>query len=197
MYFVYELVDPRTDVTGYIGITNNPNQRYNDHVKGREGKGKKYDWIQRLQEEQTQPKMKILEIVDNVKQARKQERCWIQHHISKGFDIKNTITYKKGQEPNEEDNAAKEHEINEENNVILVDDYYTRSQVKEILGIDTISFVTLIGNGLITNVFPDRRSQFGYYLKSDIDNLAANLETFREKHAGELVPQTIFRKRER
>ncbi len=81
--------------------------------------------------------------------------------------------------------------------MILVDDYYTRSQVKEILGIDTISFVTLIGNGLITNVFPDRRSQFGYYLKSDIDNLAANLETFREKHAGELVPQTIFRKRER
>jgi predicted GIY-YIG superfamily endonuclease len=66
MYFVYELVDPRNNVTGYIGIMNNPNQRYQAHIEGREEKGKKCEWIRRLQEEGIQPKMKTLEIVDNL-----------------------------------------------------------------------------------------------------------------------------------
>ena len=94
MYFVYELVDPRTDVAGYIGITDNPNRRYSEHIEGREGKGKKYNWIQRLQEEQIQPKMKILEIVDDLEQAKRQERRWIQHYLSKGTQLANTLLTK-------------------------------------------------------------------------------------------------------
>jgi predicted GIY-YIG superfamily endonuclease len=92
MYFVYELVDPRTDVTGYIGITNNPNQRYYDHIDGRDKrKTKKREWIKRLQEELTQPKMKILEIVDDIEQASIQERYWIRHYIDKGVQLANTL----------------------------------------------------------------------------------------------------------
>lgn len=91
MYFVYELVDPRTNATGYIGITNNPNQRYHEHVEGRVGKGKKYEWVKSLQEEKIQPKMKVLEIVDDVKQARLQERYWIKHYIGKGVQLANAL----------------------------------------------------------------------------------------------------------
>jgi predicted GIY-YIG superfamily endonuclease len=91
MYFVYELVDPRTNVASYVGITNNPNQRYAEHMEGRVGRGKKYNWIKSLQEEETQPKMKILEVVDDAKQAKQQERHWIQHYISNGVQLTNAI----------------------------------------------------------------------------------------------------------
>ena len=47
MYFVYELVDPRNNVTGYISITNNPNQRYYDHIEGRERQRKRNKYRRR------------------------------------------------------------------------------------------------------------------------------------------------------
>lgn len=183
MYFVYELVDPRTDVTGYVGITNNPNKRYYEHLEGNDKNEKKREWIARLQAEKLQPKMKILEIVDNIKQARNQERYWIQYYVSKGVELKNTKIYEK-----EYKTAGKDSSFS-------TDDCYTARQVKEILDIDHLTFVTFIHKGAITNAFPDRQSHVGYYLKSDVDKLAADLEAFRKRYGPEgFIPQTIFRK---
>lgn len=33
LHFVYELVDPRTGAVVYVGITNNPNQRFQAHLR--------------------------------------------------------------------------------------------------------------------------------------------------------------------
>ncbi len=90
LYFVYELVDPRNNATGYVGITNNPNKRYLEHIEERGGKGRKFEWIKRLQGEQAQPKMKILEIVDDLAQARRLERYWVQYYLKKGSSLVNT-----------------------------------------------------------------------------------------------------------
>lgn len=127
MYFVYELVDPRTNVTGYVGITNNPNQRYREHIEGRVGKGKKYEWIKRLQEEETQPKMKILEIVEDLEQARRQERHWVQYYLSKGTSLTNTLytgaSYERAQR------SLTDYYV--ENR----EEYYTLSQATKVLNV--------------------------------------------------------------
>ncbi len=171
MYFVYELVDPRTDIAGYVGITSNPNRRYYEHLEEIEGEGKKHDWIQSLQKQQAQPKMKILEIVDNLKQAQKQERYWIQHYISKGIELKNTILYSK-----------KEKAVSIK---VATGDYYTRKQAMRMLNINILTFNVFLQKGLITNAFPDRQDQVDCYLKSGIDELATKLEMSRKRYGPE------------
>src|SRR6266699_312185 len=60
MHLIYALVDPRTDVVAYVGITNNPNQRLQEHVEMKADNEKKNAWVQQLPTEQVVPKMKSL-----------------------------------------------------------------------------------------------------------------------------------------
>ncbi len=46
MHFVYELVDPRTKIVNYVGITNNPNARQQEHIGGKDTNRRKQEWIQ-------------------------------------------------------------------------------------------------------------------------------------------------------
>lgn len=89
MYFVYELIDPRTDAVGYIGITNNPNLRYQQHLEGRDKNDRKNEWLRQIFAEKVKPKMNILEIVDDKKQARERETYWIQHYVAQQIFLTN------------------------------------------------------------------------------------------------------------
>lgn len=70
-HFVYELVDPRTNAVVYVGITNNPNLRFQAHLSNTEGNDKKDRWVEQLREESFEPRMKILEIMETREEAVK------------------------------------------------------------------------------------------------------------------------------
>lgn len=90
-HFVYELVDPRTDATVYVGITNNPNLRFQAHLSDTETNDKKGKWIEQLREECFEPRMKILEIVETREEAFEREKYWIQKYTQQGVVLTNKI----------------------------------------------------------------------------------------------------------
>ncbi len=179
MYFVYELIDPQTGETGYVGITNNPNLRYQQHLGGRDRNGRKNAWLQQLLAEGVEPEMSILETVDDKRHALERETYWIRHLIQQGIRLTNIkgvhlTNVRKAEKP--------------ETGI-----YYTASEAEEVLGVDYSIFATLRHRGLITPAIP-RGTRGGYYLKSDVDQLAADLEEFRKRHGSE-INRMWFRKR--
>ena len=63
-YFVYELIDPRTDTPRYVGITATPNHRWRSHIDDSDTQNReKRAWIRELMEEGLVPDMQIIERV--------------------------------------------------------------------------------------------------------------------------------------
>jgi predicted GIY-YIG superfamily endonuclease len=90
LYFIYKLVDPRDDTIGYVGISNNPNARYKQHVNMQDTNEKKIFWIQQLLQENIQPKMRIIEMIEEDEgEAYNREKYWIQYYLEKGVDLTN------------------------------------------------------------------------------------------------------------
>lgn len=89
MYYVYELVDPRTGVPGYVGITNNPKARHYQHLALLDGNIKKNSWIRRLSKEGAEPNMRILDTAPNKEQAALKERHWISLYLKAGIGLTN------------------------------------------------------------------------------------------------------------
>jgi len=89
LHFVYELIDPRTDAVVYVGITNNPNQRFQAHLNDTETNIKKKKWIEQLQKEHFEPHMRILEIVETREEALEREKHWIRHYTKLGEQLTN------------------------------------------------------------------------------------------------------------
>jgi|SRR5579859_818170 len=101
LHFVYALVDPRTNSVGYIGLTNNPNERLQQHLQNIGGVNKqKYDWIQQLLTEHTEPKFRILETVyEGLKRAKQREKFWIQHYAMQQAPLVNVHHYHPTSDP--------------------------------------------------------------------------------------------------
>lgn len=89
LYFIYELIDPRTERPWYVGITNNPNARLKRHLEHSDTNPAKAAWISELAAEGLEPCLHILEIVDSLKRARKREKCWIGHYLSSSEQLLN------------------------------------------------------------------------------------------------------------
>jgi predicted GIY-YIG superfamily endonuclease len=89
LYFIYALVDPRTDAVAYVGLTNNPNARLQDHLNNFVTNRKKGNWVRQLRDEHLEPQMKILEVVDTREAAIEREKHWINHYISMGASLAN------------------------------------------------------------------------------------------------------------
>src|SRR5260370_38321397 len=87
LHFIYELIDPRTETVAYVGITTNPNSRLQQHVNCMDENNEKIEWIQQLQKEALEPRMKILEIVETREEAIEKEKQGIQHYLSKGVSL--------------------------------------------------------------------------------------------------------------
>ena len=181
MYFVYELVDPRNNVTGYIGITNNPNQRYLEHIEGRVKKGKKYEWIKRLQKEGLQPKMRILEVVDDLEQARRQEQYWIQQYLNEGILLVNTLLI--GPTAKDERQISRNigKRISEEEKRISKvrppQGYITAKEASSRLNVSEGMIRHHVQKGEIEYLhLPGMRH--GFYLERDVDNLVNKMNAF-------------------
>jgi excisionase family DNA binding protein len=157
MYFVYRLVDPRNNVTGYVGITGNPNQRYLKHIEGRGGKGEKYEWVRRLQEEGVQPKMKILEVVDDKVQAGIRERCWVQYYLRKGISLVNVRLNESAREIKKQMQPP--------------DGYISITEACDRLNVSKAMVRHFVRKGQIEYLLPPGRQQ-GFYRESDVNELA-------------------------
>lgn len=77
-YAIYMLIDPRDRSIRYIGMSNDPNKRYIQHIQRAQSSSLKDRWIIELLNERRVPDLSILEEVDSEPQARKREKYWIK-----------------------------------------------------------------------------------------------------------------------
>ena len=89
LYFVYDLIDPRTEKPRYVGITSNPNARLKRHLEDVDTNPAKFAWISELATEGFEPRLHILEIVDSLKLAREREKYWVDHYLSSSEQLLN------------------------------------------------------------------------------------------------------------
>lgn len=87
MPHVYALIDPQTDETRYIGVTVNFKDRLRSHRYGQNGK-RVSDWIERLRQDQQQPRINILEEV-SCEDMFSRERWWITSYLARGTPLLN------------------------------------------------------------------------------------------------------------
>jgi hypothetical protein len=85
------LVDPIDDNKVYVGKSNNPIKRYNNHLYSDKYISKKYFWIKSLLKKKLKPRLIIL-CKTNIKHWKEAERYFIRKCIKDGKNIKN-LTY--------------------------------------------------------------------------------------------------------
>lgn len=86
--FVYCLLDPNDGQCRYVGISNNPQQRFKEHILYKQGNPYKFSWIKKLLQNHQKPILKIIEIVDeNNWQVR--EKWWIRYFKKKNQKLTN------------------------------------------------------------------------------------------------------------
>lgn len=98
LHFVYEEIDPRTDIPKYVGITTNPNGRHGQHLGDSGSNSRKVAWIQELSNAGLQPKMRIIEVVYDRVTAQKREKYWIETYESQGILLTNIVHSQMGKE---------------------------------------------------------------------------------------------------
>ena len=89
-YNIYTLTCPISGFIKYVGISNNPNRRYLEHL------GYKYDtnkhkknWINSLKNKGLKPKINILESEIDIESAIKKEIMYIEMFKSMGYKLVN------------------------------------------------------------------------------------------------------------
>lgn len=86
IYYIYGLIDPKTDIVRYIGKTNNPKRRLSGHIyeathpeTSLSPESIKNKWIRKLKEIGLYPTYTILEITTRLI-ASKREKYWIAQY---------------------------------------------------------------------------------------------------------------------
>jgi hypothetical protein len=91
--YVYTLLDPSTKQVRYVGVTNNPKQRYYQHCCLYRHKDKKYklaNWLKSLLQNNKKPIMRIVETFPYSKLIWDiREPFWINFYKQLGFDLTN------------------------------------------------------------------------------------------------------------
>lgn len=75
-YYLYALFDPNLKIPKYIGITNNPDRRYLEHLEDTNNT-KKTRWIQSLKQGNKIPIMKVVKDTDDVHKVIEWEKLYI------------------------------------------------------------------------------------------------------------------------
>jgi hypothetical protein len=88
-YFIYVLIDPRTDEVAYVGITDNAHGRLLEHLRSPNNSSIKDKWIHRLRSQNLTPTMKVIEVLNTRKAAEKREKYWIRYYLSQGVALTN------------------------------------------------------------------------------------------------------------
>lgn len=76
-YYLYTLIDPELKIPKYIGISNNPERRFKEHLEDK-SVTKKTKWIKSLQEGGKIPTLKVLKETDNVRKVIYLEKLCIE-----------------------------------------------------------------------------------------------------------------------
>lgn len=86
--FIYILKDPITNEVRYVGKSNKPKYRYNNHYKCVGNNKHKINWIILLKKDNLKP---ILEIIDEVKidEWKEKEKLYIKKYIDMGCKLVN------------------------------------------------------------------------------------------------------------
>lgn len=87
--FIYELIDPRTNEVRYVGKSNNPIKRLNDHLRNKNHNNqRKKIWVNELKALGIKP---IVNIIDEVskKEWEYWEILWIQRYKTWGANLLN------------------------------------------------------------------------------------------------------------
>ena len=178
LYFVYKLIDPRTGIPHYVGITDSPDRRLREHTTCNEMvNGAKEAWIQELNREGFIPDMEIIETVRTRKEVLERERYWIQYFIQQDIHLTNivgTVSKKPEKKRLSSEKEFYDKRLEDRN-------YYTRYEVMELLNINPLVFDLFKREGVIIPIMQDKLNRHCHYLKSDIDELAIRLEAFRRK----------------
>lgn len=87
--YIYALLDPTTYEPRYIGRSNRPEQRYNQHIRYPE-KSQKWDWICSLKERGELPILWVLDEVSYM-QMISAEAKWIVEGFSRGWRLTNKM----------------------------------------------------------------------------------------------------------
>lgn len=88
-YFIYTLIDPRDNLVHYVGITNNPNVRYAQHLQKDLHNEEKNAWMQDLQENGLRPGFTILETIEGQNAASTREKHWIRTYLAENAPLTN------------------------------------------------------------------------------------------------------------
>lgn len=95
MIFIYTLSDPQTGYVRYVGVTNSPGRRLEQHFSGSDGNLRKSCWVAELSQQWMVP---LFEIVDSVEES--EWAFWEQFYVglfrSWGFELFNKDSGGKG-----------------------------------------------------------------------------------------------------
>jgi len=85
--YIYGLANPETGVVRYVGKTNSPHRRKNEHHI--DGANHKSCWLDFLHAKGLEPEMKILEVVEDGTDWRERELYWLREILENGGMVVN------------------------------------------------------------------------------------------------------------
>jgi hypothetical protein len=88
-FFIYFLVDPRSDEIRYVGLTQFPHSRLSQHLKDKTYSPKR-TWLLELRKARVLPEMKVIEVTYNRSEGEARELWWIETLLGKGCKLTNT-----------------------------------------------------------------------------------------------------------
>lgn len=88
-FYIYVLIDPRTDQIRYVGQCVNPKERYADHRENQKGTCRRANWLNLLRSLNLKPLMEVIEECDESNWSER-EIYWIAEHKKRDYDLVNT-----------------------------------------------------------------------------------------------------------
>ena len=86
---IYILKDPFNNEVRYVGKSDNPKERFIEHIKkSKYTKTYKNNWIQNLLKNEKKPILEIIDII-NINEWSEKEKYWIKYYKDKGCNLTN------------------------------------------------------------------------------------------------------------
>ena len=90
--FVYALCEPGTEIVRYVGVSEQPEKRINQHIIAKRNAAL-VDWLKQIKAQGLLPSLLILETFDNHWSGMLGERRWIHHYLAQQAQLFNKMLY--------------------------------------------------------------------------------------------------------
>lgn len=170
--YIYELVDPRTNIVRYVGITNlGVELRLKMHIQSSKDimacNDEKKAWIQELLIAGYEPLVNIIEVIKDREEALLREKYWIRTYLDQGVPLTNIQSTRI---PSAEEEKPKgPSPLRQEISAY----FYTAAEAIDKLGINRNKFNYLVKTGRIHKLV--LLGSHGLYRKADINKLAKTI----------------------